>query len=145
MRQPNFYSAVYAIIKNEKWEILFQKRQNTWFKDWYYQLPSWHIEWGEFIKKSCIREMKEELNIDILEEDLKLLHVLHRVTKDRVYIDFYLEVLKYSWELRNNELEKCSEIKFFDINNLWEKDFVMFDIESIKKSKSWIFFSEINM
>jgi len=33
MRQANFYAAVYAIIQNEKGEILFQKRKNTGFMD----------------------------------------------------------------------------------------------------------------
>jgi ADP-ribose pyrophosphatase YjhB (NUDIX family) len=113
--------------------------------DWKFQLPAWHIEWEETVKETTIRELKEEVNIDVRNEDLKVVHISHRVCKDRIYIDFYVEVLKYSWILKNNEVEKCSEIRFFDINNLSECSFVMFDIESIKKSNSWEFFSEIKM
>ncbi len=40
MRQPSFYSAVFAIIRDEHGGILFQRRQNTGFRDGMYQLPS---------------------------------------------------------------------------------------------------------
>jgi 8-oxo-dGTP pyrophosphatase MutT (NUDIX family) len=65
MRQWEYYSAVFGIIKNEKWEILFQRRANTGFSDWLLQLPAGHLEWEEFFKEALIREMKEEINIDI--------------------------------------------------------------------------------
>lgn len=143
MAKPNFYSAVYAVIKNEKWEILFWRRENSWFKDWFLQLPAWHIEWNETMKQACIREIKEEVNLDVLEEDLEIIHISHRVCPDRVYFDIYLEVKKYSWELKINEPEKCSELKFIDINNLPKDDYVMYDIETIKQAKKWIAFSDI--
>lgn len=65
MRTPDCYSACYAIIENSKWEILFQKRANTGFRDGCFQMPAGHIEWEETMKECLIREMKEELNIDI--------------------------------------------------------------------------------
>jgi hypothetical protein len=42
------------------------------------------------------REIKEEVNIDVLEEDLEIVHIVHRVNSDRIYFDIYIEVLKYS-------------------------------------------------
>lgn len=144
MATPNFYSAVYAIIKNEKWKILFWRRKNTWFKDWFFQLPAWHIEDKELVKESCIREMKEELDIDMLKDDLKVVHICHRVKKDRVYFDIYLEVKKYFWEIKINETDKCSELKFVDINNLPIDDFVNYDIDCVKKANSGEYFSEVN-
>lgn len=143
MAQPNFYSAVYAIIKNENWEILFWRRKNSGFKDWFFQLPAWHIEWDETMKQACVREMKEELNIDIWENDLEIIHISHRVCSDRIYFDIYLEVKKYSWELKINEVDKCSELKFIDINNLPKDDFVLYDIDVVKKAEKWIAFSDI--
>ena len=152
MRNPEFYAAVYAIIKNKAWEILFMKRQNTWFKDWCFQIPAGHLEWKESLKYGFIREMKEELWIDILEKDCEIQHISHRISKqdiwdDRVYFDSYIEVQKYSWEIKNTEPEKCSELKFIDINNISESDKELFwyDLEVIRKIKKWEKFSEIIM
>jgi ADP-ribose pyrophosphatase YjhB (NUDIX family) len=137
MRAGEFYSAVFVIIENEKREILFQKRQNTWFADWLYQLPAGHLEWEELFKEALIRELKEELDIDVLEEDLDLLHIQHRIRKwMRVYFDIYLKVNKISWEIKNNEPEKCSELKFINIDNCNKEDFIWFDVEVIKLIKS---------
>ncbi len=143
MRQPDFYSAVYVIIKNEKWEILFWRRKWS-FKNWFFQIiPAWHLELWESIIDCWIKEAKEELWIDINEEDLNIIHMCHRVVEEwRVYFDVYLETKKYNWKIKINEIDKCSEIKFIDINNLPDDDFVMYDIEALKQLKEWHFFSE---
>ena len=146
MRNWEFYSAVFWIIENEKWEILFQKRQNTWFADWLYQLPSWHIEWEELFKEAFKREMKEEINIDINDDDIDIVHISHRIRKnDRIYFDIYLKVNKYSWELKNNEIEKCSELKFINIDNCNKEEMIWFDIDVIKLVREWKQISEITM
>lgn len=143
MSQSNFYSAVYVIIKNQKWEILFGRRKSR-FKDWYFQIiPAGHLDWEESIVNCAVREAKEELNIDILPENIKVVNVTHRVAPDRVYFDIYVEALKYTWEITLNEPDKCSEIKFIDIDNLPKDDFVNYDVESLRKAQDWEFFSEI--
>ena len=151
MRKPEFYAAAYAIIENEKWEILFMRRQNTWFRDWHFQVPAGHLEGEESMKYWFIREMQEELWIKILESDCDIKHISHRVSKQnnsdaRVYFDIYIQVKKYSWEIKNTEPEKCSELKFIDINNISdeEKKFFWYDVEVIKKIKKWEYFSEIS-
>ena len=40
MREPSFYAAVFGIIRDSEGKILFQKRQNTGYRDGAYQLPS---------------------------------------------------------------------------------------------------------
>ncbi|MDD5769445.1 MAG: NUDIX domain-containing protein [Candidatus Gracilibacteria bacterium] len=117
-RKPEFYAAVFGIIKDENGNILFQKRQNTGFADGFYQLPSGHIEGEETYNEALIREMKEELGIDILEKNIKLVHISHRITKnDRVYFDIFFEITLYNGEITNTEPEKCSELKFLDYKN----------------------------
>lgn len=139
---PNFYSAVYAIIKNENWEILFSRRKGN-YKNWFLQLPAWHIEWNETIKQALIREIKEEINLDINENDLKIIHISHRVCEDRVYFDIYIEVMKCTWKLNINEPEKCSELKFINIDNLPNDDFMNYDINCLKKAYNGEYFSDI--
>ena len=151
MRKPEFYAAVYAIIENEKWEILFMKRQNTWFKDGHFQVPAGHLEWEETVKYWFIREMEEELWIKIEEKDCEIKHISHRVSRqnnweNRVYFDYYIEAKKYFWEIKNTEPEKCSELRFVDIYNILEEEKYLFwyDVEIIKKIKNGEYFSEIN-
>lgn len=142
MRQPNFYSAVFAIIKNEKWEILFQQRQNTGFRDWMYQLPAWHLEWSETMKTWLIRELKEELNIEVSEKDMNILHITHSVSPERVYFNIYIEILKYSWVLKNLETEKCSEIVFKNFDEIKNDEKYLYEVETLEKIFAWESFSE---
>lgn len=144
MRWPEFYSAVYLVIKNEKWEVLVWRRVSD-FKNGYFQIiPAWHLEWYESIMDCAVREAKEELWIEVKKEDLKVIHTCHRVKKDeRVYFDIYLEVKKYQWVIKRCEDDKCSEIRFVDINALPEDKFVMYDIETLRKAYSWECFSDI--
>jgi hypothetical protein len=55
---------------------------------------------------------------------------------NRVYFDIYVEVTNYSGNIRLCEDDKCSEIKFIDIDNLPKDDYVMYDIEALRKAKS---------
>lgn len=142
MRQANFYSAVFWIIKNKKGEILFQKRKNTGFMDWRFQLPSGHIENTETMKVALIREMKEEIGIDIQKEDLELLHISHRIKPDRVYFDIYFDIKNYTWEIQNCEPHKCSELQYIDIENHDTKEIVEFNLEVFTKIKNKIYFWE---
>ncbi len=147
MRKASFYVALYWIIKNNSGEILFMKRENTGFRDWEYQVPAWHLEWEEEVKIWMLRELKEELAIDVKEEDLEIIHVSHSNCSDKkVYIDFYLEVKKYSGEIKNNEAEKCSELKFININKIKKEDkekYFWFDLEVLEKINTWKNFSEV--
>lgn len=90
--------------------------------------------------------MKEEINIDIKESDITLKHICHRIsTSDRVYYDVYLRISKYSWEIKNTEPEKCSELKFIDLNNYNKQEMIGFDVNVINLIKNWTQISEITL
>ena len=151
MQKPQFYSAAYMIIENELWEVLFSKRANTGYRDWGFQLPAGHLEWEESMIECAIRESKEELCIDIKEEDLSVVHISHRISPQekwwdtRVYFDIYVKINKYSWMPIIWELEKCSELKFVDINNISKEDknLFSFDLDIVKKIRKGENFSEV--
>ena len=151
MATPIFYAAAYMIIENEKWEFLFMKRANTGFRDGKYQLPAGHMDGNETMIECAIREAKEELDIDILEKNCEVVHISHRIlsqegkSETREYFDVYINVNKYSWEIKINEPEKCSELVFIDIENIPENEKKLFsyDLDIIKKIKNWEYFSEI--
>lgn len=145
MAKPEFYSAAYIIIENELWEVLFMRRANTWFRDGGFQLPAGHLEWEETMIDCAIRESKEELCIDIKKEDAEVVHISHRVAPWRVYFDIYVKVDKYSWEISIWEPEKCSELKFINIDNLKEedkKDFA-YDLDIVRNIRNGDRFSEV--
>jgi len=61
--------------QNEK-EILLQLRENTGYMDNMYDFAcSGHVEKGESFSKALVREAKEEIGIEIKEEDLIFLAV----------------------------------------------------------------------
>ena len=151
MAKPEFYSAAYMLIENELWEYLFMKRANTWFRDGAFQIPAGHLEWEESMIDCAIRESKEELDIEILKNNCEVIHISHRVSPQekwsysRIYFDIYVKINKYSWKLKINEPEKCSELKFVDIDNIskLEKELFSYDLDVIRKINAWENFSEI--
>jgi len=104
--------------KTGKKEILLLLRQNTGHADGMYDLPGGHLEANEDLFDSMIREAKEEIGIDIVREDMKIIHIYHHYAKDM--LKFVFTVNNYSNEIKNGEPNKCKELKWFEINSLPE-------------------------
>lgn len=132
-------SSYLFLIENNK--ILLQRRFQTGFMDGYYSVPAGHLYGNETARDGCAREIKEEINIDIKPEDLKVIHVMHRKSPIDERIDFFMTTDFYSGEIVNNEPHKCDDLKWFDINNLPNNtvDYVKFAIENYQNN---IFYSE---
>jgi hypothetical protein len=83
---------------------------------------------------------------------LSVVHISHRVSpqniiwNSEVSFDIYVKIKKYSWDLKINEPEKCSELKFVDIYNIPEdeKRLFSYDLDVLKKIKKRESFSEIS-
>lgn len=111
-----------AFIVNEKGEILLHSRadRDMW------GVPGGCQELTETFEETIIREIKEELNLDIKEEDLHLFSVVSGKSRknsypngDVVYSNTVLyEVKKYSGKIKINDESKKAQ--FFDINNIPE-------------------------
>lgn len=109
-----------AFITNEKGEILLHSRadRDMW------GVPGGCQELTETFEETIIREIKEELNLDIKEEDLNLFAVVSGKTRknsypngDVVYSNTVLyEVKNYSGNIKiNNESRK---VEWFSIDNI---------------------------
>jgi len=112
-------TAVYLLLIKEN-KILLSLREGTGYMDGMYSLPAGHLEANESIADACVREIKEEINIDVKKEDLKLVTTMFRKGENGGddYSDFFFMCENYKGELKNNEPNKCGEIKFFEIDNL---------------------------
>ena len=109
-----------AIIINDKKQILLQRRIDNDKLG----LPGGCQEIGETLEETVIREVKEETNLDVKKEDLKLITIVSGNTRRRQYPNgdvvynnsaLYL-IDKYNGDLKCDEESKVLE--FFDIDNL---------------------------
>lgn len=111
-----------AIIVNEKGQILLQSRadRDRW------GLPGGCQELGERFQDTIIREVKEETNLDVKEEDLELIDIVSGASRrndypngDIVINNTALYCIRiYSGELKWDSESK--EMRFFDLDNLPE-------------------------
>lgn len=104
------------LIENGK--ILLLRRYNTGYEDGNYSVPAGHIDGNESIIKAMQREALEEAGIKIEEDDLEVVHAMHRKSKDRESIDYFLSCKKYEGTIRIMEKDKCDELQFYDIERL---------------------------
>lgn len=109
-----------AVIVNENGEILLQSRADR--DKW--GLPGGCQNLEERFEETIIREVKEETNLDVKEEDLKLIAIVSGSSRRNEYPNgdvvinntvFYL-IDKYSGELKWDNESK--EMKWFSLDNL---------------------------
>lgn len=141
MKKEKFLASVYLIIKNNDGKILLQRRQGTKLWPGFLALPAGHVDKGENVYEAAIREAKEELSISIEKDDIIDTFVMNRINKSlEPYFDVYFEISSYKGTIIINEPDKCSELKWCDINNL-PNDMIDFEIEAIKNRQNNILFS----
>lgn len=128
------FSAIFPVIlrKDEsRVQILLHRRQNTGYQDGKWDLAgSGHVEKSETASMAVSRECREELGIDVQGKDIEFAHLSHRVGNGngRTYYDIYFIVHKYGGTPAIMEPEKCSELKWFDLDSLPDE---MIDIRRI--------------
>lgn len=129
-------SACLILLKNNK--ILLSRRYNTGYEDGKYMPPSGHVELDESFTQAIIREIKEEIGIDIKNEDLKVVHTINRkLSSSREnWIDVFLLAKNWDGEVKNMEPEKCDDLNWFDIDNIPENtvEYIKFVIDKIKNN-----------
>lgn len=106
-----------CLILRKKDKVLLSLRKNTGYFDECYGLVSGHVEDEEPASLAMIREAKEEANLIIHPESLKVVHLMHRKT-NRFNIDIFFECTSWSGEIANLEPNKCAELNFFSLENL---------------------------
>lgn len=102
------------LVKENK--IMLMKRKNTGSDDGMYELPGGHLEKNEDLYDAMIREAKEELLIDLKREDLKIIHLMHHYTGER--LNFIFSTNADNLEPKIGEPNKCEELVWVNIDNL---------------------------
>lgn len=114
------FKAVVAVhlILIEGNQILLQRRYNTGYEDGNYSVVAGHIDGNESVLHAMKREALEEAGISISEDDLQIVHVMHRKAIDRESIDYFLTCQNYTGEIQIMEKNKCDELAFYNLDNL---------------------------
>lgn len=119
------------LVRDNK--ILLMKRKNTGTDDGMYELPGGHLEKNEDLYDAMIREAKEELLIDLKREDLKIVHLMHHYTGER--LNFIFSANAENLDPKIGEPNKCEELVWVNINELPKEttDKVKIMLENISK------------
>jgi len=112
------FASVHILFLKEG-KILLSLRKNV-SSNGLYGLVAGHIDGGETVTQTIIRETKEEAGIDLKPEDFEITTVCHSFSRhnQKEFIQFYAVCKSWQGEIVNNEPEKCSELKFFPVESL---------------------------
>lgn len=113
-----------ALIVNNQHQVLLLKRSNkcSWGNHGERSRPGWGVDFGETFQEAMIREVKEEVWIDVeLFGDVEALNDIREengIKKHRVTFGLFAKIT--NWKPQIMEPEKCDELKWFDLDNLPE-------------------------
>ncbi len=144
MKKDRFkINPVTNFIVEQDSKILLLYRDDGFFEGGYWVLPGGHIDGNETARQAAARELKEEVNIDVTEDDLKFVHVTHNLGHTLERFDFFFKVTNFEGELKNNEPDKCKDMQLFAYDALPPRekmaDTTLLALEGIKTKE---FYSE---
>lgn len=136
---------VFALIV-EDGKVLLLRRYQTGTQDGMYVLPMGGHDGKEPITSCLIREVKEEINLDVQAKDLQVCHVMHRLHSmpqglSFEQVDVIFAVKAYEGSLHNNEPDKCDELAYFPLDHL-PKSLAPFMKHAIEAIQNGQFYSE---
>lgn len=140
-KNGDWHKTVHIWLINSKNELLIQKRakdKQTFPNLWAISIAG-HVISGETSIEAALREIKEEIGIDVNPNDLKLIFTIKRIQEYKngflhVHDDVYL--FKYDLDLYNTKIQKeeLTDIRFINYKELEER--------LINKDSSFVPFSE---
>ena len=120
----NFHRTAYVWIMNDKKELLLQKRSATKksHPNFWDISGVGHIRAGETVIEGAIRELKEELGVEVKEEDLQYIATI-KSTKNPKNMEFqYVYLLNCNKEIEeyifeDNEVSEVKYVFYKDLEN----------------------------
>lgn len=110
--------SVHILFLKDK-QILLSLRKNI-SSDGLYGLVAGHLDGGETVTNAIIREAQEEASVKIDPANIEMATVCHSYNpkNNKEFIQFYAICKKWQGKIKNNEPEKCGELKFFPLDGL---------------------------
>lgn len=103
-------------------QILLLQRKNTGYGDGKYNLISGHVEFGENFTNAIIREAKEEANVTLSHDQVKVIYIQNKMADDHTHqrVHTYFLATEWEWEIKNMEAHNCDDLSWFAIDHLPE-------------------------
>ena len=132
-----FISACHLFLIKES-KILLLRRFNTGYEDGNYSVVAGHLDGNESAKEAMIRETREEAGINVDENDLKFIQVMHRKSEEE-RIDFFFCADKWIGKIENREPHKCDGLQWFNLDKLPNNmvPYVRKAIDNYKRQKTF--------
>ena len=96
--------------------VLLLKRQDTGFEDGNYGLPAGHLEAGESVTQTAIRECREEIGVELTAAALEPCGVTHYTSPGGTGVDFFFTAT--AWQGQPQPLIECSAVEWFALDAL---------------------------
>ena len=110
MAVPGIPTGVHVIFAQGD-RVLLMRRANTGFFDGLLSLPGGHVEPGESVVMAAMREMREELAVEVAGDDLHMVGVVHR-RSDTNRIDFFMRAARWAGTPVRAEPDKCAALQW---------------------------------
>ncbi len=133
--------AVHLLIVKDGY-ILLQRRFRTGYEDGKYGVVAGHINGDEQILEAMFREAKEEAGINLDLDSTKVVQVMHRKKTNEERIDYFLDCVSWTGEIKNMEPNKCDDLSWFSIENLPDNmiEYVQYAINCYLEQKQFTSF-----
>ena len=106
---------VYVLLQRPDGMILLLERSGTGYADGQLCPPSGHLEDGESVAQTAVREASEEVGVDIDPSDLDFTHVVHhRNPEGQGRIGIFFTTARWAGEPVNREPHKCAGLSWAD-------------------------------
>ncbi|MFH1280984.1 MAG: NUDIX domain-containing protein [Candidatus Beckwithbacteria bacterium] len=140
MKRFKMIASSYLILV-EDGKVLLSRRFQTGYMDGHYSLPAGHVDKGETIEDCLVREVFEEIGIEIKRKDVKLVHIMHRKEND-IRLDFFYTIKSYDGTVKNMEPSKCDDLKWFKLDQL-PSNVLPYIKQGIENSLKKVLYSDI--
>ncbi|CAM4507624.1 NUDIX domain-containing protein [Nocardia ninae] len=105
------------LTKGER--VLLARRRNTEFGDGEWNAPGGRLDAGEDVLTAVIREAEEEIGVQVEREHVRMVASMHiQSPPGQALIVFIFQADTWSGEPWNREPERCSELRWFDIDDI---------------------------
>ncbi len=110
---------VHVLLVRDSEVLLTRRRDPDPRFDGLRHLPSGKLDAGESVLDGAVREAEEEVGVLIEPGDLRHVHTLHANGSGlEPRLGLYFEARRWTGEPGNREPEKCSELRWFQLDAL---------------------------